>query len=432
MSDRAPAEPSRRDFLKTSAVVGGTIAGSLSLGRAAHAAGSDVLKVGLIGCGGRGSGAAIDALQADPNCKLTALADTFSDNLQKSLASIQEAAAREGMQPDRVAVDPSHSFVGFDAYKQLLATDVDVVLLATPPHFRPVHLKAAIDAGKHVFCEKPVAVDAPGVRSVLATAEKAKQKRLSIVSGLCYRYDLAKRELIKRIHDGAIGDIVTMQATYNTTPLKHHGRNPEWTEMEFQVRNWNYFNWLSGDFNVEQHVHSLDKASWAMNDIPPVRATGLGGRQCRRDDQGGNVYDHFAVVYEYENGARLYSFCRQMVGCSIEVTDHVFGTKGRAEMMKGVIDGEKRWKYRGPKVSMYDLEHQELFAGIRSGNPVNNGLFMAQSTMIGVMGRMAAYTGQTLTWDQCFRSQEDWTPAKYEWGPMTTGPVAKPGLTQFV
>jgi myo-inositol 2-dehydrogenase / D-chiro-inositol 1-dehydrogenase len=427
-SDLSGPQSSRRTFLKhsTAAAVGGAVATQLLISRSAHAAGNDTLKIGLIGCGGRGTGAVGNAFSADSNIKLTAVADAFSDRLQNSLTQLRKTAS------DRVVVEPDHCFVGFDAYEKLLATDVDVVILATPPHFRPAHLKAAIAAGKHVFCEKPVAVDAPGVRSVLATADEARKKNLSIVSGLCYRYDLPKRELIQRVHDGAIGDILTMQVSYNTGTLWHHPRQPSWSEMEYQLRNWLYFTWLSGDFNVEQHIHSLDKAAWAMHDEPPVRATGLGGRQVRVEEQWGNIFDHFAVVYEYANGVKLFAQCRQMAGCSTDVSDHLIGTKGSAEMMKAVIEGTPSWRYHGPKTNMYDAEHQALFAGIRAGNPLNNGVYMARSTMLAIMGRMASYSGQTLTWDQCLNSSEDLSPAKYEWGAMPVPPVAKPGLTQFV
>ena len=425
-------QPSRRDFLKTStvAVVGGALAGSLALGRSAHAAGgSDTLKIGLIGCGGRGSGAVLNALAADPDIKLTALADVFEDKLKLGLRNLKDAAP-----PEKIAVQPENCFAGFDAYQKLLATDVDVVLLATPPHFRPLHLKAAVAAGKHVFCEKPVAVDAPGVRSVLATCEEAKKKSLSVVSGLCWRYDAPTREYIKRIHEGAIGDVVALQANYLTTPLLYTPRQSEWSDMEYQLRNWNYFTWLSGDFNVEQHVHSLDKAAWVMHDVPPVRASGIGGRQVRGEEQG-QVFDHFAVTYEYANGVRLYSFCRQMAGCPSDVSDHVVGTKGMAEWGIGphpFITGPNAWKDHGPKTNKYEVEHQELFGSIRSSSPINNGLYMCRSTMMAIMGRMACYTGQALTWDQCLASKEDLTPPRYELGPMPMPPVAKPGLTPFV
>ncbi len=333
---------------------------------------------------------------------------------------------------DKVDVADDRKFTGFDGYKQLLATDVDVVVMATSPHFRPLHLQAAVEAGKHCFVEKPVAVDAPGVRSILDTCEEAKKKNLAIVSGLCYRYDMPKREIVKRIRDGAIGDIQTMHVSYNTGTLWHRGRKPEWSEMEYQMRNWTYYTWLAGDIIVEQHIHSLDKAAWVMGDEPPVKATGLGGRQVRTGDEWGNVFDHLAVVYEYANGVRLFSNCRQMAGCSINVSDYFFGTKGTAEMMRATIEGENPWKFTGQAPNMYEQEHKELFASIRSGNPINNGLYMARSTMLAIMGRMACYTGQTLTWDQCLHSKEDLSPAKYEWGEAPKTVVAMPGLTQFV
>jgi predicted dehydrogenase len=421
------ANPSRRAFLKqSSAVVAGSLASNVLDARMAHAAGGDTLRLGLIGCGGRGTGAVGNAFAVDSNMNLTAVADAFADRADKSLAQLN------GMASDRVKVDADHTFVGFDAYKKLLATDVDLVILATPPHFRPAHLKAAIEAGKHVFCEKPVAVDAPGVRSVLETTELARARNLSIVSGLCYRYERPKRELIQRVHDGAIGEIRAIQVSYNTGTLWHHPRQPSWSEMEYQLRNWLYFTWLSGDFNVEQHVHSLDKAAWAMRDEPPLRATGLGGRQVRVEPQWGNIYDHFSVVYEYAGGVKLFAQCRQMAGCSVDVSDHLIGSTGSAELMRAQIEGPHEWRYRGPKVNMYEEEHKELIAGIRSGRPLNNGLYMARSTMLAIMGRMAAYTGQTLSWDQCLNSTEDLTPKSYELGDVPVPPVAKPGLTKFV
>ena len=426
-----PDAASRRDFLKTSslAVASSTVLTSLSIGRSAHAAGDDTLKIGLVGCGGRGTGAAAQALNADKNVKLVAMGDAFADRLDGSLANL----AGDPQLAAKIDVPKERQFVGFDAYKQVIDSGVDVVLLCTPPGFRPQQFKYAIDKGKHVFTEKPVATDAPGVRSVLATAEEAKKKGLAVVSGLCYRYDFPKRETIKRIHDGAIGDVMTMHVSYNTGTLWHHGRKPEWSEMEYQMRNWLYFNWLSGDFNVEQHVHSLDKAAWVMKDEPPVRATGLGGRQVRVEDQWGHIYDHMAVIYEYKNGARLFANCRQIAGCSVDVSDYIYGTKGTAELMRGTIEpiGGEKWRYRGDMPNMYDQEHRELFGSIRSGNPINNGDYMCKSTMMGIMGRMVCYTGRTLTWDECLNSTENLQPAKYEWGPMPTPPVAKPGITPF-
>jgi predicted dehydrogenase len=416
---------SRRSFLKTSAVVaGGALAGTLAIGRSAHAAGNDELRVGLVGCGGRGTGAAAQALNADKNVKLVAMGDTFSDRLSTSLENLRKQANIA----DKIAVTPDRCFVGFDAYQQVIDSGVDVVLLCSPPHFRPAHIRAAVAAGKHIFAEKPVAVDAPGVRSVLASCEDAKQKGLSVVSGLCWRYDLAKRETMKRVLDGQIGDLVAIQVNYNTGTLWKHDRKPEWSDMEWQVRNWLYFTWLSGDHNVEQHVHSLDKAAWAMREEPPVKCWGLGGRQVRIEPEYGNIFDHHAVVYEYANGMKLFAFTRQMAGCSQEVADFMLGTKGRAEVMKDRIVGENGYKYEGRKVNMYQQEHDEFFASIRSGQPINNGLYMSRSTMLAIMGRMATYSGQTITWDDAIASNDDLSPAKYEWGPISTPEVAMPGL----
>lgn len=433
-ASHAQQAPSRRDFLKTSTVAAGALAGGLALHRSAHAAGSDVLKIGLIGCGGRGTGAAINALNADKNSKLVAMGDAFDDRLQSSLSSIKKSFA------DRVAVDADHCFVGFDAYKKVIDSGVDVVLLAETPHFRPIHLKAAIEAGKHVFCEKPVAVDAPGIRSVLETSEQAATKSLNIVSGLCWRYDYGVRETIKRILDGAIGDILAIRETYLTGGLWHRGRKADDTEMAYQMRNWYYFAWLSGDFNNEQHVHSLDKAVWAMHDQPPERAWGIGGRQVRTDAKYGDIYDHHAVVYEYPNGVQVFSYCRQQPGCFGDVSDIFFGTKGKANILRNTIDGETKWRYEGPKASMYDLEHQALFAAIREGKPINNGRYMAYSTMLAILGRMCDYTGQVITWEQAMGSKQVLAPEKYTWDatpptmPDKDGryPVATPGVTKLV
>jgi myo-inositol 2-dehydrogenase / D-chiro-inositol 1-dehydrogenase len=316
---------------------------------------------------------------------------------------------------------------------------VKVVLLCTTPHFRPLHLKAAIDAGKHVFCEKPVAVDAPGVRSVLKTTEEARAKNLAIVSGLCWRYDLGVRETIKRIQDGAIGDIVAIQENYLTGTLWHRGtrdEHPEWSEMEYQIRNWLYFTWLSGDHNVEQHIHSLDKAMWLMGDKPPVAAYGMGGRQVRTEPQYGNIYDHHAVVYEWANGVRVFAFTRQMAGQKMfnQTEDIILGTKGQANVIKHeIMAGGDTWKYRGDKPSMYDVEHAELFQSIKDGKPINNGVYMSYSTMLAILGRMATYTGQRITWDEAMNSQLNLTPQSYDWGPVKLPPealsVAMPGKT---
>ena len=301
-----PSAATRRDFLKTSAVVAGTTLASGLVVPAVHAAGSDVLKVGLVGCGSRGTGAAMQALKADPHTRLVALGDAFSDRLEDCLSHLKNQTDIGG----RIEVPAERRFTGFGAYKAVIESS-DVVLLATPPGFRPIHLRAAIDAGKHVFCEKPMAVDGPGVRKVLEAAQEARKKNLSLVSGFCWRRHPIMRETMKRVHDGAIGDIVAMQASYNTGPLWVRTREPGWSDMEYQMRDWYYYAWLSGDFNVEQHIHSLDKIAWARKNEYPVKAVGLGGRQVRTGKDYGHIFDHHAVVYEYANGTRLFSFCRQ-------------------------------------------------------------------------------------------------------------------------
>jgi predicted dehydrogenase len=429
---------SRRQFIQSSAA---TVGASLMLGeriaQSAYAAGDETLKVGLIGCGGRGRGAAVQALTADANAKLVALADAFPDYVEKSVEILKKTDVA-----DRVVVDTEHRFAGFDAYKQLIESGVDVVLLATPPHFRPAHLKACVDAGKHVFAEKPVAVDAPGIRAVLAACEEARKKDLSIVSGLMFRYEPAKQEMMQRIHDGAIGDIVAIQTTYNCGPpwFRNKVRQEGWTEMEYQMRNWYPFTWLSGDHNVEQHVHSLDKSAWALHDEPPQRVWGSGGRQIRSEITLGNIFDHHCVTYEYDSGVRVYSHCRRQAGCSNDVSDHILGTKGHCDVMKHRIQGETNWRYKGPTANKYVIEHEVLFDSIRKGRPINNGLYMAHSTMWAIMARMATYTGKKITWEQAMNSKEDLSPEQYAWDakppvlPAEDGsyPFALPGLTPFV
>jgi predicted dehydrogenase len=423
------AHSTRRDFIKTSTVAAGAIATGFSFARSAHADGGDTLRLGLIGCGDRGSGAANNALNADKNVKLVAMADAFADRIENSLSKLTKEFGEKAA--DKIDVQPDHRFVGFDAYERLLNSDVDVVILATPPHFRPVHLKAVVAAGKHTFVEKPIAVDAPGVRSVMATSDAAREKNLCLVSGLCYRYDVAKRATYEQIFDGAIGDIRNMEVNYLTNTLKYFGRKPEWSDMEWQLRNWQYFKWLSGDHNVEQHIHSLDKAAWAMHDEPPVKCLGVGGRQMR-DPKVGDTFDHFSVIYEYAGGQKLFARCRQMDGCDADVSDYIVGNKGTASIMKHAIDGENKWRYKGPAPKMYQQEHDELFAAIRSGSPINNGDYMCRSTMMAIMGRMSAYTGQAITWDQALNSKEDFALTDYAWGPAPEPSIAKPGITKFV
>lgn len=419
---------SRRHFLKTSsaAVVCGAI--GVSVGRAQKSPG-ETLRVGLVGCGGRGTGAAAQALAADSNVKLVAMGDVFRDRLQTSFATLKKQDVAGKMD-----VPESHQFVGFDAYEKVIELS-DVVLLATPPHFRPMHLQAAIEAGKHVFAEKPIAVDAQGVRKVLAACEQARKKNLSVVSGLATRYSYPYRETIKRLHDGAIGKLRAIQVNDFRGPIWVKLRQPDWTDMEYHMRNWYYFTWLSGDFNVEQHVHLLDLCAWIMNDEYPVRAYGSGGRQVRTAPEYGNIYDHHSLVYEYANGTRLWAACRQMAGCMSEITTHVLGEKGTATLSQRLlqIDAGEKWVYRGEKNNAQQTEHDELFASIRSGKPINNGEYMSKSTLKAIMGRLATYTGQAVTWEQAMNSQENLAPNRYTWD--ATPPeskVAIPGVTKLV
>ena len=424
---------SRREFVKTSTLAAsGSIAGAVNLCSAVHVAGDDTLKVGLIGCGGRGTGAATQALMADSRVKLTAMADAFDDRLNMSLKSLNRT---EGLE-SKIDVPPERQFVGFDGYKHVLASDVDVVLLTTPPHFRPLHLQAAIAAGKHVFAEKPCAVDAAGVHSVLRSCEEAKKKNLAVVSGLCLRYHTPYREAVRRIQDGVIGDVRTLLANDYRGPIWVKPRQPEWTDMHWQMQNWYYFTWLSGDFNVEQHVHNLDLCAWAMGDQYPVKAIGMGGREVRKGIDYGNIFDHHSVVYEYANGTRLISNTRQIEGCKSDISVTVLGTTGTAHLTErhnGVrISAQSDWNYSGEEKNLYQVEHDELFASIRAGKPINNGEYMAKSTLLAIMGRMATYTGQEITWDMAWNSKEDLSPPRYEWGEIATPEVAIPGVTRYV
>ena len=414
----------RRDFLKTATASAASIALPVPL---VHAAGNEILKIGLIGCGGRGTGAAEQALSADPNVKLVALGDAFENRLKGSLAILKKTL------PEKVDVKDEKCFVGFDAYKGVIAAS-DVVLLCEPPHFRPSHLKAAIGAGKHVFAEKPVAVDGPGVRSVLASCLEAKKKSLSVVSGLCLRYSAGFREMMKRVHDGAIGDVVTLLANDYRGGRWAKPRQPEWSDMLYHMRNWYNFTWLSGDFNVEQHVHYLDVCAWAMKDQYPAKAVGMGGRQVLTGPEYGNIYDHFSIVYEYADGARLISNTRQHARCKNDMSAFALGSKGKAMISEGklAITGEHPWEFQGKDRSIYQVEHDEFFASIRAGKPINNGEYMSKSTLLAIMGRMAAYTGQQITWEQALNSKEDLSPAKYDWNLAIEMPaVAIPGQTKF-
>ncbi|HNR70461.1 MAG TPA: Gfo/Idh/MocA family oxidoreductase [Verrucomicrobiota bacterium] len=424
---------SRRDFLKTSALVGGALAVPAFLPKDLYGQEKkDVLRVGLIGCGGRGSGAASQALNADPNVVLTALGDAFEDQVQRSLQGLQK------QHPDKVKVTPEKCFSGLNAYQQVIDSGVDVVLLAAPPGFRPAHLKAAVAAGKHIFCEKPMATDAPGVRSVLESVEVAKAKKLSLVAGFCWRYELARREFYQRIHEGAIGDLRAVYATYYAGPVKPmpapSERPADMGDLEWQLRNWYNFTWLSGDGYVEQACHSVDKVAWAFKDRPPLKAVAVGGRQT--PNHQGNIFDHMFVVYEYPEEARAFVGQRQVGNTYTENSDYLMGAAGFGKIQGWAaphLKGREEWRYKGPKSDMYQNEHNELFASIRSGKPINDGEWMTHSTLMGIMGRMAAYTGQEITWEQALNSQENLVPAQLDWKmKLDFPPMAMPGVTKFI
>lgn len=415
----------RRQFLGTTAL--GVSALALGNARMAHAAGSDTIRVGLVGCGGRGTGAASDALKADPNAKLVAIGDLFENQLGKCVKSLMMDRAK-----DRVDLPKERQFHGFDAFQRVIDSGVDVVLLCTTPHYRPQHLDYAVKAGKHVFCEKPVAVDATGVRKVMETCRLAEEKKLNVVSGLCYRYQPAKKAIVNEIHEGKIGDVRAIQTTYLTGGLWHRGKDPKWSEMEYQNRNWLYFTWLSGDHNNEQHIHSLDKAAWVMRDETPVKCTGIGGRQTRTEEKFGNIFDHFSVTYEYANGTKVFASCRQQNGCSNDVNDIVWGTKGSASLMKHTYESTDKWKFTGTDKNMYLAEHEALFGAIRNGDVINNGKYMCQSTLMAIMGRMSAYSGKEVTWKEALDCTEDLTPSEYAWGDVSIkSTVAVPGTTTY-
>jgi myo-inositol 2-dehydrogenase / D-chiro-inositol 1-dehydrogenase len=432
MNTTANPVTTRREFLKSSALVGSALAAPTLLPQGLFAKeNQDTLKVGLIGCGGRGTGAASQALSADKNVVLTAMGDAFEDQLQKSLQILQKDHG------DKVKVTPDRSFIGLDAYQKVIDSGVDVVLLATPPGFRPVHLKAAVAAGKHVFCEKPMATDVPGVRSVVESVKVAQEKKLALVAGFCWRYELARREFYKRIHEGAIGDIRAIYATYYAGSVKPMpaatDRPAGCSDLEWQLRNWYNFVWLSGDGYVEQACHSVDKVAWALKDQSPLKAVAVGGRQTPNNQ--GNIFDHMFVVYEFPDEVRAFLGQRQIGNTYTDNSDYLMGSAGFGKIAgwgAPTIQGKEVWRYKGAKSDMYQQEHDELFASIRSGKPINDGERMAHSTLMGIMGRIAAYTGQEVTWEQVMNSQEKLVPDELDWKmKLEVAPMAMPGVTRL-
>jgi predicted dehydrogenase len=436
MNASSPATPmTRRGFLSsTGATLGAVAATGLVTDRLAFAQASDTLKIALVGCGGRGSGAANQALSV-PGTKLIAMADAFKDRLEGSLNNLKQS---KGAQVD---VPPDRQFVGLDGFKQAIAL-ADVVILATPPGFRPFHFEEAIRQGKHVFMEKPVATDGPGVRRVLAAAEEAKKKNLKVGVGLQRHHQPGYLETLKRLHDGAIGDITSLRVYWNDGGVWVNPRKPGQSEMEFQLRNWYYFNWLCGDHIVEQHIHNLDVGCWIKNAYP-VRAFGMGGRQVRTAKEYGEIFDHHAVEYEFADGTRMYSQCRHIRGCWSSVSEHCVGTKGDADVSGHIIraKGADAWRFRGQRgVDPYQQEHDDLFAAIRANTPYNEAFNGAKSSLVAIMGRMSTYSGVPIDWDAALNSSISLAPDTLAWNaapksqPDAEGfyAIAVPGKTKTV
>jgi predicted dehydrogenase len=435
---------SRRDFVKTSAaVVGSLMASQLPHTANAFYPSDDVINIGVIGCGGRGTGAAVQALSSGQNVRLIAMADAFADQVESSYNNItSEDADHAAIVRGRVDVPVERRFSGFDAYKQVIPL-VDVVLIATPPGFRPIHFAAAVDADKHIFMEKPLATDAPGIRSVLETAEKAKAKKLNVVVGLQRHYEAQYTTWVQHLQNGMIGDIVMSRVYWNGAGVWVRERQPGKTEMEYQMRNWYYFNWLCGDHIVEQHIHNLDVGNW-VKQAYPVRAQGQGGRLVRNGPDHGQIFDHHFVEYEYEDGSRMISQCRHMPDCMNRVSEAFHGTNGTAPR-PGVIvssSGKTLYQHRGNNdPNPYQVEHDELFAAVAAGDyrfaDADNG---AKSTFTAILGRMATYSGQMLEWDDAINSQISIMPERYAWDanppvmPDAQGryPVPVPGQTMVV
>jgi predicted dehydrogenase len=421
MTGPKPSAPSRRDFLKTTAAAA-TAAAAVSAVPNAHAEGSDVIRVGLIGCGGRGTGAAEQCVKGGENVKLVAMGDMFPDHLRDSREKLRKFG-------DKVDVPDDRCFTGFDAYKKVIESGVNLIILATPPGFRPTHLSAAIEAGKHVFTEKPVASDGPGIRQVLAAAEEAKRKNLAVVAGTQRRHQAGYLASMKRIHGGEIGDVTSARVYWNQGSLWMKPRESDWSDMEWQLRNWLYFTWLSGDHIVEQHVHNLDVANWALQ-AHPVRCVGMGGRQVRTSKDYGHIFDHFAIDYEYPNGIHVMSMCRQIPGCENNVSEQVVGTKGTWTSNGYRFSTGDSARVRGER-NPYEQEHIDLIQSIRNGQPLNELRQVAESTLTAIMGRMSAYTGKAVKWDDALNSKQNLIPERLEFGPLATPAVAVPGQTEL-
>ena len=406
----------RRAFIGTVVAVGaGAVLASCRKSFVNRAPDGPVLRAGLIGCGERGTGAAQQFLRAGSHLEIVALGDVLDDRLK----SCRDILARKWKQQ----IPDSRCFIGFDAYKKVLEADVDVVLLATPPHFRPLHFDAAVDAKKHCFIEKPCAVDAPGVRTVLASGQKATAYNLTVVAGSQRRHDRAYKETYEHVSQGAIGDIVSATARWNGGQTWYTPRKKKWSDMEAMIRDWTNWRWLSGDHIVEQHVHNLDTVLW-FTGMNPVKAVGSGGRVQRVT---GDQFDFFNVNFTYPNGGTLASMCRQIDGCDEDISELVMGTKGYTNCQNTIYDlkGKVVWKYQESgqepgrsHYSPYELEHVDFVTAIRTNQPLNEAEHIAHSTLTAIMGRTAAYTGKVVTWEEIMDSSERLGPAEYALGPL--------------
>jgi myo-inositol 2-dehydrogenase / D-chiro-inositol 1-dehydrogenase len=405
-------ELSRRQFIKTTtqAAAGLSLAGSLTVARSAYAAGDDTIKLALVGCGGRGSGAASQALTTG-NVKLVAMADTFDIRLQNSLKALQEK------HPDKVDPDSVQKFVGFDAYKKAIAA-ADVVILATSPGFRPFHFEEAVKQGKHAFLEKPMGTDAPGIRRVLAANVEAKKKNLKVGTGFQRHHHANYLEAYKRVQDGAVGDIMAMRVYWRGGSRGGEVHRPDETELQYQIRNWYFYTYLSGDHIVEQHCHNIDVGNW-FKGAHPVRANGVGGRQTRVSNECGQIFDHHFVEFEYADGCRMFSQCSQFPAKWAQVSEHIVGRKGTVDMQDNrdfVIKGSDPWETKKKPKDPYQVEHDDLFAAIRNNTPYNEVDSSAYSTMTAIMGRMATYSGGMVEWDDAFNCQTVLIPtADFTW-----------------
>jgi len=431
----ASKNTTRRGFLKSSAALaGGALASRLTIGRVAYAAGSDIIRVGMIGCGGRNTSAANEALTADPGARLVAMCDIFIDRVKEKRGILKNQKG------DQVIVDDAHCFAGFDGYKHVIESS-DVVVIANAAKFHPLHSMTAIQAGKHVFVEKPHGIDPAGVKLMQSAADLAKQKGLCIVSGLHSRYHTGYAETVKRIHDGAIGDVVAIEENFLRGPYGVIERRPGLSELQWQCSTQYHFRWLSGDDVPQSLVHNLDRSSWVMRNQVPVKCHGLAGRSSMTEPIYGDVFDHHSVVYEFANGVRIYAFCRTTNGCHNDSSSVVLGSKGKADIMRCRIWGETNWRWQG-RCDPYQREHDVLFAAIRKGTPVNNGDYMARSTMITVMGQISCYTGKEVTAEQINKSDFYYPPRPEDCrddmeppakaGANGSYPVPKPGFTKMI